>query len=108
MNKLRAYVLQEQGMDTLDANLALGFPADGRDYAVAAAILRHLGVSSLNLMTNNPDKVEQITRYGIDVAERIPIEICPTCHDHAYLQTKKERMGHSLFLVDAPEKGHTA
>lgn len=108
MNKLRAYVLQEQGMDTLDANLALGFPADGRDYAVAAAILRHLGVSSLNLMTNNPDKVEQITRYGIDVAERIPIEICPTCHDHAYLQTKKERMGHTLFLVDDPEKGHTA
>lgn len=108
MNKLRAYVLQEQGMDTLDANLALGFPADGRDYAVAAAILRHLGIESLHLMTNNPDKVEQITRYGIDVATRVPLEVHPTCHDHAYLQTKKKRMGHTLFLVDDPEKGQPA
>ncbi len=95
-NKLRAYELQEKGMDTVDANLHLGLPADGRDYRVAANILKLMQISRISLMTNNPDKLEALKRFSITVQERIPIEIPPQAENMAYLQTKKERMGHQL------------
>ncbi|WP_026527139.1 bifunctional 3,4-dihydroxy-2-butanone-4-phosphate synthase/GTP cyclohydrolase II [Butyrivibrio sp. VCD2006] len=96
VNKLKAYKLQEEGMDTLDANIALGFPGDLREYYVGAQILREIGVKSLNLLTNNPDKVYQLKDYGISINKRVPIEIEPTAFDLFYLQTKRARMGHLL------------
>lgn len=96
INKLKAYELQEQGMDTLDANLALGFRGDEREYYIGAQILRHLGVKSLKLLTNNPDKVYQISEFGIEIKERIGIEMEPTEYDLYYLRVKKKRMGHIL------------
>lgn len=96
INKLKAYELQEQGMDTLDANLALGFRGDEREYYIGAQILRHLGVKSLKLLTNNPDKVYQLSEFGIEIKERIGIEIEPTEYDLHYLRVKKKRMGHIL------------
>ena len=96
VNKLKAYKLQEEGMDTLDANIALGFPGDMREYYVGAQILREIGVKSLNLLTNNPDKVYQLKDYGISINKRVPIEIEPTAFDLFYLQTKRARMGHLL------------
>lgn len=96
MNKLRAYVLQDQGMDTLDANLALGFEADQREYYIGAQILRDIGVKSLRLLTNNPDKVYQLSEFGMEISERVPIKIKATSHDVFYLNTKKQRMGHIL------------
>jgi 3,4-dihydroxy 2-butanone 4-phosphate synthase/GTP cyclohydrolase II len=94
--KIRAYALQERGYDTVDANLALGHPVDGRDYADAADILRHLGASSIRLLTNNPDKTEALVGHGIAVTTQVPILIAPTAHNAVYLDTKRERMGHSL------------
>ncbi|WP_051942613.1 GTP cyclohydrolase II [Streptacidiphilus rugosus] len=94
--KLRAYALQDAGFDTVDANSALGLPADARDYRMAAQILTDLGVRSIRLLSNNPDKVESLTRFGIDVVERVPLYVTPTAHSIAYLRTKRDRMGHDL------------
>lgn len=96
VNKLKAYKLQEEGMDTLEANIALGFPGDMREYYVGAQILREIGVKSLNLLTNNPDKVYQLKDYGISIRKRVPIEIEANMYDLFYLQTKRARMGHLL------------
>jgi len=96
INKLRAYALQEKGMDTLDANIALGFKADEREYYIGAQILKDIGVKTMRLLTNNPDKVYQLSDFGIEIAERVPIQMEATAYDLSYLQTKAERMGHML------------
>ncbi len=95
-NKLRAYQLQEQGLDTLDANLQLGLPADDRDYTAAAEILAELGLERVRLLTNNPEKVAQLAAHGIDVAERVPLLVGVTEQNIGYLNTKRDRMGHHL------------
>ncbi len=94
INKIRAYALQDRGKDTVEANVALGFAPDERDYAVAAQILRDLGMERLRLLTNNPDKIWALQRLGIDVAERVPIEVPPTADNLGYMLTKRDRMGH--------------
>jgi len=97
-NKIRAYGLQERGLDTVDANLALGFPDDLRRYDIAAQMLERLGVKSIRLLTNNPDKVEKLSNAGVAIRERIPWAVEPNLHNHFYLSTKARRSGHLLPL----------
>ncbi len=96
VNKLRAYELQDGGMDTLDANLALGFPGDMREYYIGAQILRELGCKTLRLLTNNPEKVYGLSGFGLEIKERVPIQMDATAYDLFYLKTKRDRMGHIL------------
>lgn len=95
-NKIRAYALQDQGLDTVDANLALGLPVDRREYASAAAILRHFGVQQVRLLTNNPLKRTALEKHGVHVAERVPLTVPPNPSNSQYLRTKADRMGHLL------------
>ncbi|MDQ1137672.1 3,4-dihydroxy 2-butanone 4-phosphate synthase/GTP cyclohydrolase II [Microbacterium sp. SORGH_AS 1204] len=100
INKLRAYNLQERGLDTVDANLALGLPADARDYAAAAGILADLGVEQVRLLTNNTDKVAQLRSFGLDVVEQVPLLVGVGPNNHQYLETKRDRMGHVIAEDD--------
>ncbi|MBO4778508.1 MAG: bifunctional 3,4-dihydroxy-2-butanone-4-phosphate synthase/GTP cyclohydrolase II [Bacteroidales bacterium] len=104
MNKIAAYKLQEQGLDTVDANLRLGFGADERDYGVGATILHELGVSKIRLMTNNPKKRAGLEGYGLQIVENVPIEIPVNEYNKCYMQTKKDRMGHELQLCGKIER----
>jgi 3,4-dihydroxy 2-butanone 4-phosphate synthase/GTP cyclohydrolase II len=98
-NKIRAYALQDQGIDTVEANERLGFPADIRDYRAGIQILRRLGVKTMRMLSNNPKKLAGVTGEGLSVSERLPIEIAPTASSRRYLQTKKEKLGHLLSSV---------
>jgi GTP cyclohydrolase II len=100
VNKLRAYRLQEQGLDTLDANMHLGFQPDERDFAAAAAMLRKLGIGSVRLLTNNPEKIEALARHGIEIVERVPLVFAANRHNRPYLETKAVRSGHWLRAID--------
>jgi GTP cyclohydrolase II len=107
LNKIRAYALQEQGLDTVEANQALGFRDDERDYAVAAHMLRSLGVKSVRVVTNNPDKIRQLAQHGVEVSGRIPHVIPPNEFNRFYLETKARRSGHMIDLAEErlPEQG---
>ena len=98
MEKMKAYKLQEDGMDTVDANICLGHQADERDYGVGAEILRNIGVTQMRLMTNNPVKRVGLESYGLSVVENVPIETTPNEYNERYLKTKKDRMGHTLHF----------
>lgn len=98
-NKLKAYALQEQGLDTVEANIQLGLPADARNYAIAYQILQYFGIEALRLMTNNPLKIAAIESYGVKVVQRIPLESEPIQENHDYLKTKKEKLGHLLAMI---------
>ncbi|CCX65180.1 3 4-dihydroxy-2-butanone 4-phosphate synthase/GTP cyclohydrolase II [Prevotella sp. CAG:1058] len=98
MNKIEAYKLQEEGYDTVDANVHLGFKPDERDYGCGAQMLRYLGVHKMRLMTNNPTKRVGLEAYGLEIVENVPIEVVPNEYDYKYLKTKKDRMGHNLHL----------
>ena len=102
-NKIRAYSLQEKGLDTIDANVALGFRDDERDYEAAAMMLKQLGVRSVRLLTNNPDKIRQLQAFGTEVSSRVPHAVLPGVHNRRYLETKVARSGHLMKLgtVDA-------
>ena len=106
LNKIRAYALQDQGQDTVEANHALGFAADMRDYKAGAQILFDLGVRKVRLMTNNPDKVRQLEQCGLAVTERVPIEVAPGKSNRGYLNTKRTKFGHMLSMVgEKPDPG---
>jgi 3,4-dihydroxy 2-butanone 4-phosphate synthase/GTP cyclohydrolase II len=102
LNKLRAYKLQEEGLDTVDANLRLGLPADLRDYGIGAQILVDLGLSSIRILTNNPKKISGLSGYGLSVTDQIPIEHVPNPHNEAYLRAKREKLGHTLHHQGLP------
>jgi 3,4-dihydroxy 2-butanone 4-phosphate synthase/GTP cyclohydrolase II len=104
MNKIKAYKLQEEGLDTVDANIHLGFEADERDYGVGAQILREVGVSKIRLMSNNPVKRIGLEAYGLSIVENVPIEIAPNQHNAFYMQTKKNRMGHDLRYIKGKDQ----
>jgi 3,4-dihydroxy 2-butanone 4-phosphate synthase/GTP cyclohydrolase II len=97
INKLKAYQLQEQGLDTVEANLQLGFGMDDRDYGVGAQILRYLGITQLRLLSNNPRKRAGLKGYGLEVSEVLPIETTPNTHNLKYLQTKRDKLGHDIL-----------
>lgn len=97
INKLRAYQLQENGMDTVEANLHLGFPMDKRDYGVGAQILRYLGVTKIRLLSNNPKKRTGLSGYGLEIVETVPVEIKPNPHNEKYLRTKRDKLGHEIL-----------
>jgi len=97
INKLRAYHLQENGLDTVEANLKLGFKMDQRDYGIGAQILRSLGITKMRLMTNNPKKRSGLMGYGLEIVENVPIEIQPNPHNEAYLRTKRDKMNHAIL-----------
>ncbi len=99
INKLKAYQLQEQGMDTVEANLHLGFPMDQRDYGVGAQILRHLDITRLRLISNNPKKRAGLAGYGIEIVDTVPIEIVPNEHNEKYLTTKRDKLGHEILRI---------
>jgi 3,4-dihydroxy 2-butanone 4-phosphate synthase/GTP cyclohydrolase II len=99
-NKIRAYALQDRGLDTVEANLALGFPADGRDFGLAAAILRDQGITAVRLLTNNPHKAESLAKYGIEITERVPHQFGVRAENSFYLRTKAEKMAHELALSE--------
>jgi 3,4-dihydroxy 2-butanone 4-phosphate synthase/GTP cyclohydrolase II len=103
VNKLKAYRLQDEGLDTVEANEKLGFRADLRDYGIGAQILRDLGVRKMRLMTNNPKKVVGLRGYGLDIVERVPLEIDPNEINVRYLRTKRDKMGH-LILIEPRTK----
>ena len=103
VNKLKAYKLQDEGLDTVEANEKLGFRADLRDYGIGAQILRDLGVRKMRLMTNNPKKVVGLHGYGLDIVERVPLEMDPNEINERYLNTKRDKLGH-LILVDPAAK----
>jgi 3,4-dihydroxy 2-butanone 4-phosphate synthase / GTP cyclohydrolase II len=102
LNKLRAYKLQEEGLDTVDANLQLGLPADLRDYGIGAQILGDLGLTSIRILTNNPKKIHGLEGYGLSVTEQVPIQSVPNPHNEAYLKAKRERLGHALHHQGLP------
>ena len=104
-HKLRAYRLQEQGLDTVEANEQLGFPADPREYGIGAQILADLGVRSMSLLTNNPAKRAGLEGHGLSIVERVPLEVTPTAENIGYLRTKREKLGHLLSELDGPELG---
>jgi 3,4-dihydroxy 2-butanone 4-phosphate synthase/GTP cyclohydrolase II len=97
LNKLKAYKLQEQGRDTVEANIELGFGMDERDYGIGAQILRYLGVSKIKLITNNPKKRAGLLGYGLEIVENISIEVVPNEHNEKYLETKRDKMGHTIL-----------
>ena len=105
INKIRAYALQDEGYDTYDANIKLGFPADLRDYGIGAQIIASLGVGKLRLMTNNPKKISGLTGFGLEVTEVVPIEMEANDYNRRYLRTKRDRFGHILSKVDGKEEG---
>jgi len=96
LNKIKAYKLQDNGMDTVEANLALGFPDDLREYWISAQMLKSLGVKKINLMTNNPRKINSMSKYGIEIVNRVPIQSPSNSNNKFYLKTKKEKLGHLL------------
>jgi 3,4-dihydroxy 2-butanone 4-phosphate synthase/GTP cyclohydrolase II len=96
INKLKAYSLQDQGQDTVEANESLGFPADKRDYGIGAQMLAELGVRKIRLITNNPRKMVALDGYGLEIIERVPIQVDTTNHNVTYLKTKKQKLGHML------------
>jgi 3,4-dihydroxy 2-butanone 4-phosphate synthase/GTP cyclohydrolase II len=98
LNKLKAYKLQEEGLDTLEANLKLGFKGDERDYGIGAQIIRDLGIKKMRLMSNNPTKRTGLMGYGLEIIENVPLEIASNKHNELYLQTKRDKMGHQLNL----------
>lgn len=102
INKIRAYALQDRGLDTVEANLALGFRDDERDYSIAAHMIRSLGLHSIRLMTNNPDKIAQLARHGVEVTGRIPHLLPPNPHNRFYLETKANRSGHYIDFAGKP------
>jgi 3,4-dihydroxy 2-butanone 4-phosphate synthase/GTP cyclohydrolase II len=107
VNKIRAYALQDVGLDTVDANVALGLPVDGRDYAAAVAVLQFLGIRQVRLLTNNPAKHMALEQHGLQVVERVPLEIPPSPANVGYLRTKARRMGHPLPTVDGHRRRAT-
>jgi GTP cyclohydrolase II len=108
LNKIRAYALQDAGLDTVDANTALGLPVDSRDYSSAAAILRHLGLLQVRLLTNNPAKWQALERHGVHVVERVPLEVPPNPSNRRYLHTKAARLGHLLAVSPDDEAKRTS